>query len=131
MFNVHSTPACTGDTVLTARSLDLQLQLRHLQTAHHLQCHDGVPGPQWKRGLRTLLKQPTSSRFILHLCHACIHNAINPGHYLKEGLILEGRPSQDLKAGDDLKTFMGVQSAEERTLHDDTSSSVDTALCGD
>ena len=34
-------------------------------------------------------------------------------------LILRGRPGQDLKMGDDLKAFAGVENAEGRTLHDD------------
>jgi hypothetical protein len=46
-------------------------------------------------------------------------------------LILRGRSSQDLKTGDNPHTFGVVESAEDRTLHDDTSSGVDTTLCGD
>ena len=49
----------------------------------------------------------------------------------KNLLILGGRPSQDLKARDDLEAFVRVESTKERALHDDTSSSVDTTLCGD
>jgi hypothetical protein len=42
-----------------------------------------------------------------------------------------GRSSQDLKTGDNLHAFGVVESAEDRTLRDDTSSSVDTTLHGD
>ena len=41
------------------------------------------------------------------------------------------RPGQDLKTGDDLEMLVGAESAEEGSLHDDTSSGVDAALSGD
>jgi len=46
----------------------------------------------------------------------------------KNLFVLQGGPGQDLQAGDDLDALVVIESLEERTFHDDTSSGVGTAL---
>ena len=63
------------------------------------------------------------------------HNADNLAKGAKgfdeDLLILRGRPCQDLKMRDNLGALLWVKSMEDGAFHDDTSSSVDTALSGD
>jgi len=46
-------------------------------------------------------------------------------------LVLRGRPGQVPETGDDLEALLWVESTENRTVHDDTTSGVDSALSGD